>query len=420
MAGYNKRKFIESATKTVNKRWRGLVGAVGAVGTGIAAADRLASSIERANKVAQKVRRVVGQSAAKRSKTGRYRRRDKKVLESIQHNDMSKGYVVLSGGKSKKNVKAKIFNTIKVMGGVRANGALSGIQGVFQIYPMAFKDQLVSNQQHSTGSFSNDQTILQWPLGLFGSNVQYDKGAPFIQDASTIGGTGVRTNYTQMKAHLLSIIGEWTMQSATAYPQEVHIYFLKCKKDTNNDPIAQWNLCRQHTTGSSGWGLLPQEPSTTAVDGKSGAPLDIYQYGEMFTQYKEFGKYWEIDKKETFILQGGASKRLRISYPVNKTFTYDIVQQYPTTFMKGVTVFPLVIVKPGLVFNVEPNVKEDVYPGQVDIMNFWSGKVHIKYSDANSTSYLQYNGPGIQIGLDQEPNERIIDVTDKIAIPNEF
>lgn len=121
----------------------------------------------------------------------------------------------------------------------------------------------------------------------------------------------------------------------TGSPLIIDLYWLKCMKNTSDDPQTIWqNVLISQALGKAG-----------AVQGAaSGYPL-ISQVGTRPEEAPAFRKIWKTLKKETYELASGANVQLLYTMKFNKMIDKKTIVEQPTPFIAGFTVTPWVIIR---------------------------------------------------------------------------
>lgn len=130
-------------------------------------------------------------------------------------------------------------------------------------------------------------------------------------------------------------------------PMEVRVYFLTPKYDTDINPIDQWN----NILSAKSLGQTTQVGITTlasAADPTPGTSQRI-DYGENPFYHREFRANWIAVKSTRLLLQAGEQINLSVGFDYEKIISRcTLVEQRTQQFLKGLTVFPLIIIKAAL------------------------------------------------------------------------
>lgn len=182
---------------------------------------------------------------------------------------------------------------------------------------------------------------------------------------------------------LRNIVSELGLLSMTTVPQVVEVYWLTPKYDTNDDPNDTWNSALDAYR-------LGQNASTNAVlpsglIADSGA-ASADNWGENPFKYSQFRNMWISLKHQKIVMQPGDQRLISLNVVYNKVFnrkTFEEVRE--TTFLKGITVVPFLIVRAGLV-----GIKENEAAPNATEVSYGSPKIGVVHN-------CQYNFAGLEV-----------------------
>lgn len=136
--------------------------------------------------------------------------------------------------------------------------------------------------------------------------------------------------------------------SMETIPQKVTCYWLMPNYDTGVNPITQWtSIINSKNLTQGAAGARQVVGTTTAVGGAE----SINTLSSSPWIHPEFRKNWKCIKKQQFVLQPGDQRNLSFNIIYNKAINRNTFLNLRTAgeFMKGFTVFPMIIAEGGLV-----------------------------------------------------------------------
>lgn len=258
-----------------------------------------------------------------------------KLLEISQHNDLSvRNLGTFWPGK-------KWFPKYKTIGKSYYHDvsnwvatSLQGEQCVDSIENILTRDMIVGL---TTSARNNRQRIA---VDLYYLAVTSASGVNSeFPDAAT-------AQYANDVFHVNNVVGTVSMLSMETIPQEVTVYFLTPRSDTNLDPVTYFSqVVNAHNMGAAAAGAATSIINPVAIVG-----------GQTYTDvgnnpflYPEFRSLWRSVTSVKVILQPGDQHNVKVDFQYNRRFYYREFQARSEQYLAGITIFPMVIQKGGLV-----------------------------------------------------------------------
>lgn len=214
---------------------------------------------------------------------------------------------------------------------------MTGTQG-FQVvdFPEVLftNDQLIGNTSNQRGE------RYQWADDPFTLNPFRARPTSAVYPVAPAGVEGNETLYIK------NVRLGYEFLSMTPVPQFVSVYWLMPKYDTEENPIDTWNTILaslysgQNSSTTSNTVLNP-----IATPGYSG----VNQPGNNPFHFRDFIKQWKCLKVQKIALPPGEQVNLNFNINFEKVMRKSTLLTRETQFLAGLTVFPLVIVRAGLV-----------------------------------------------------------------------
>lgn len=129
-------------------------------------------------------------------------------------------------------------------------------------------------------------------------------------------------------------------------PQEVKVYWVTPKFDTDINPLDSWN----NVLNAKNDGILPPTRSagigtSTAASGRSGS-TDV---GANPFHHRQFRDTWRCVTSSTVLLQAGEQVNLEVVFDMHKILSRSTLAEVRNQqFLAGITVFPMLICRAGL------------------------------------------------------------------------
>lgn len=310
------------------KSKRQAIPAKGFYGNAIHVVKKVASS---------KAARTIAAHAYKRMK-GSYTKTQKKAntkaLEISQHNDLSRYNMGLVSMGPKKRIRSigkyKYRETAQhVMQGSQ------GFQNIDYIEVLFTRSKLVgsvSNLRANRLQSASDFYQLN-PYSNRPTTTYFPGPPPAVEE--------------QDKMAIQSVNCQYDFLSLSNVAQVVDFYLITPKYDTNFEPIGAWIQALGNE--ALGEGVITSAnvtTTTTMVAGKD----DINAYGNDPQKCRPWNKLWRVLKKKTFVLQPGDQRCYSATIRYNKVCSKQMFTSNRTAqFIKGYTVYPMIIAKSGLV-----------------------------------------------------------------------
>lgn len=182
----------------------------------------------------------------------------------------------------------------------------------------------------------------RWHDDPFKLNPYYTRAGTDVYPAGT--GAGVQENdYLYIKNVKFNL----SLLSLMKIPQEVIVYLMMPKFDTNVNPIDCWNqILVDKRMGQTG-----QNESTAIATTDAGAGYaQSSDIGANPFIHKEFRNQWEAVKTVKIALQAGEQLNFNIKLSFEKVISRSTIENTRQSFyLRGLTVFPMVIAHAGMV-----------------------------------------------------------------------
>lgn len=363
--------------------------------------SRSRSSGKSGGKSAQTVKRKAkSRSGSSYTKTATKKRR---VSEAVIHNDLS---VIKLG-----SVRVGVQVRPKVQGTYRYRNVqqwvITGLQGQqVSDYPEVILPRQVLVGQTDNSRFARlniaDDLFELNPYVTAPSSTIYPGPVPDIPGNDNMNVRGVATTLEFL--------------SMAVVPQVVKVYWLTPKFDTDVNPIDFWNqlvLKKNMTQSTAGFATALANININAGGASISNPN-----ANPFT-HAEFRKAWHCLKKIDFVLQAGDQRNYRIAFEINSVVNrITLTDCRKDTFMRGITVFPLVIVKAGLekIEHVSGDTGEVAY-GQCKL-----GIIHNQEITMGALNVARLSTNRIHKGVIEQTSEteKLINVVDTIMTAAEL
>jgi len=150
------------------------------------------------------------------------------------------------------------------------------------------------------------------------------------------------------KFHVASANYRLDLLNMSNIPADVEILFLVSNRDQATSPSAAWQYCIEEEQLNQPTPL----PANDDADFDGGVGYrQIDNVGNHPMQYASFKKYWKMIGQYKVVLQPGNQHSMKSRIHWHKTFTRKVLNAYEAgiTYLKGVSVMPMVIANGGLV-----------------------------------------------------------------------
>jgi len=131
-------------------------------------------------------------------------------------------------------------------------------------------------------------------------------------------------------------------------PTDVEIIFLVSNRDQDTSPVTAWTKCIEEEKLNQ---VTPVAPSVDSTAAGGFGFREIDNVGNHPFQYASFKKYWRMIGQYKVVLQPGNQHSIKSRIHWHKSFTKKVLDTYDSdvTYLKGVSVMPMVIANGGLV-----------------------------------------------------------------------
>lgn len=215
--------------------------------------------------------------------------------------------------------------------------ANQGLQVVDYPEVLLSRDMLIGN----VSNIRNNRT--QIPDDLFKLNPFYQLPTSTIYTAPTPDPNDVTRSDN---LYIMNCKVRLQMLSMVQYPQTVKVYWMTPVHDTLYNPIDSWSgLNDSKRLGQVNQAVSSTLAQTTATAGFA----TITDVGSNPFHHREFKNHWRALKANHITLQAGEQVDLKIKFDYEKIINRETLAIRNVPFLKGLTVFPVVIVYAGLV-----------------------------------------------------------------------
>lgn len=283
----------------------------------------------------------------------------KKMVRKVMsgHNDMTTHHFPLKALGSKKIRSMGTFRYAEQRQAV-AEVDIPGRQLVVDIQGWCTRQQLngtdVSGERRDGITWSIDPFLLN-PFVTVPTSTLYPGVHPAVVDGD--------------KIHVSSANYRLDLLNMSNIPADVEILYLVSNRDQVLSPVAAWDKCIEEEKLNQPAPVAAVNDSTF-VGGMGFRQID--NVGNHPLQYASFKKYWKVIGQYKVVLQPGNQHSMKSRIHWHKTFTKQVLNQQDAniTYLKGVTVMPMLIANGGLVGFVNgdgSNPSKEVVNGPVKL-----------------------------------------------------
>lgn len=285
------------------------------------------------------------------------------VVQDVQHNNLyiDKSHIYMTKNRPKQH-RRKHGDTILYQADVQSLIANSGVQGYHELWPIMTQSQMFTDNIVGFGGGN----LTNWNQGIF--NFEPNQTL-LVTDTHSAGKVPMKYAYVRYIEY------EYTIKNGTTIPAEYNLYMYTPYKNINSSPNTVATSFQNYEQGL-------QVATHTTFGGSAGAQGEIVN-GTFFNvnlhDHKIFREQYKIKNTHHFVLQPGAQYRLKFIIHYNKLFSRNqIGNQYVTQYIAGVTLFPYLRVKPGILYHNAVAPSQPVV-GICQTEVHGSMKVHIRY-----------------------------------------
>lgn len=342
----------------------------------------------------------------KKRKRTRYRKRQRRLAQTGQHNELMTAPVKLVLGKRKhKLLKGTAASQICVHYTKKVAGT-AGRQSVDGLPALCNPNDLYRSSNPGTWSANSGQ----WPCDLFSANPNQKI------TGNALGATN--GNPALDSAYLHYISGEIHFASFTSAAQELDVYFCTPKKPQAYSPGTVWyNILQQNVAGQGVAAETQPYTSGGAVTGGVYGTPSINDYGQSPFSHKTMRDSWKVLKVKKIVLDGGQQVKFKFLLHVNKFFNKQyiktLIDSTGGAWIPHCSVNIMIIGKGSMVCDtaVTTDINEATFsaPHYGVAMNY---KVSVKYPEIRRSTYQYYSDGGYY----QEAtlaNQQLVDDTDQ-------
>lgn len=205
-----------------------------------------------------------------------------------------------------------------------------------------FPEVLFTRNQLTGASLSSNRfDRYAWPTTLYELN-------PYIVRPNTTMFPGPHTEIAKADvAYIKSANIHFKLLSMVTIPQEVLVYWCMPKFDTDVNPIDAWvAVLAGKNAGANTQALSATLLNVFSTYGGAG----INDVGANPFHHREFRNSWKCVKSSKVLLQAGEQVDLRVRFEIEKIINKSTLTDVrKMQFLAGLTIFPLVIMRTGLV-----------------------------------------------------------------------
>lgn len=218
--------------------------------------------------------------------------------------------------------------------------------------------------------------------------------------------------------YLRHVKGHLNLISMSTVPQEVTCYFVTPRKtDMLLNPIDTWNNIASQKSYNK---TFATEPAVVGTAAATYGTSTYYHFGASPWELPEFKSLWKTVKQFKIILQPGDQHNVAYKFIYNRKFSMLDYNQHPDThFIKDVTIFPLIIVRAGLIglHQSDDYSVSEVAPGETKV-GVYHNHEYVTSAIPASRFSMDLLYPGA-IASDVLDFRRQIDDTDHVITPDE-
>lgn len=232
----------------------------------------------------------------------------------------------------------------KTMGTYQYDNINQWVINSFQGEQVVDFTECLFTRDQSIGITSNERgERYKWPDDPYTLNPFYRRTATTVYSIAPPG-TGPEQNDLM---YIKRSVCEFSMLGMTKIPTNVTIYYLTPKYDTDEEPITCWN----NALVAKEMGQVAQAESTSlAVSTATAGGSKATDIGANPFYHKDFRNQWSALKTVKVVLQAGEQLNTRLTIEYNKVVSRQMLLSTRTRkFLRGLTVYPLVIAHTGLV-----------------------------------------------------------------------
>lgn len=181
-----------------------------------------------------------------------------------------------------------------------------------------------------------------------------------------------------------SVNSQISLLSMTTVAQIVDVYWLVSKYDTNDSPTDTWNSAMDVVRLGQNFASNSILPSNNFADSGAAATDN---WGENPFKYATFRGLWRCLKHQKLVLQPGDQRHMKLSIGYNKVISRKTMEEIrETRCLQGLTVYPFVIAKAGLI-----GIKENVETPNAQEVSYGAPKVGVVHNSVYTFVGLQVN-----------------------------
>lgn len=272
--------------------------------------------------------------ALKRKSKKKTKKKETHGQDISQHNDLSTrflGTAVVAGGRPMKTLGTYKFRN-------QNNWVIGGAQGEQRV------------------DFPEVMLTRNWFTQLTGGTGRFDRVSidtnlyrmnPFVVVPATTVYPGPHSEgVADDNLYLKSAEYEMSLLSMKTVAQEVEVIWCTPRYDTNDSAQLCWSEGLQALNLTQVPAVAPLLRSTTTAT--SGAQL-ISDVGNHPLQVGSWRKAWRVLKSAKVILQPGDQRTWKVNFKFNRMVKRVEMDTRESLYLRNITVFPLIIVKAGLV-----------------------------------------------------------------------
>lgn len=215
------------------------------------------------------------------------------------------------------------------------------IQGLEGQQVADYTEICFSRQQLIGPGNSDRNNRVAWPVTPFQLN-------PYVTRGNTSVFPGPHQEVSRSDAlYIKNVQCHLNMLSLVNVPSEAMVYWMMPVYDTDVDPISSWVTILE----SKNEGGIVQAPAADILQVNAvGGNARNTDFGANPFHHKEFRKVWKAVKSSKVLLQAGEQVNLRVRFHYEKILSRSTLAEVrKLQYLAGLTIFPVIIVRSGLI-----------------------------------------------------------------------
>jgi hypothetical protein len=157
----------------------------------------------------------------------------------------------------------------------------------------------------------------------------------------------IGTTFPAQDTHYVQEVeSDMQLLSMSTLPQQVTVYYVTPRYDTNNDPVTFWSNLHSDKSLTQVTATTAGTIGTPSVNAGFSSHLDV---GNNPWSHKEFRKNWKMVGKHQVVLQPGDQNNIRLKLHYGTYLSQSSLERSRTQqFLANITVFPFIVGVAGL------------------------------------------------------------------------